>query len=76
MKSLKYLYRIGYGPSSSHSIAPYRAAKYFRKNYPDVVSYDVYLYGSFALTGKGHLTDKTIQVFIWHRSFRLALNWM
>lgn len=61
MKSLKYLYRIGYGPSSSHSIAPYRAAKYFRKNYPDAVSYDVYLYGSFALTGKGHLTDKTIQ---------------
>lgn len=61
MKSLRYLYRIGNGPSSSHSIAPYRAAKYFRKNYPGVVSYDVYLYGSFALTGRGHLTDKTIQ---------------
>lgn len=60
MKSLRYLYRIGYGPSSSHSIAPYRAAKYFRKRYPDVVSYDVYLYGSFALTGRGHMTDKTI----------------
>lgn len=60
MKSLRYLYRIGYGPSSSHSIAPYRAAKYIRKNFPDMVSCDVILYGSLALTGKGHMTDKTI----------------
>jgi len=60
MKSLRYLYRIGYGPSSSHSIAPYRAAKYLRKNYPDVVKYEVCLYGSLALTGRGHLTDTTI----------------
>ena len=60
MKSLRYLYRIGHGPSSSHSIGPYRAAKYFRKRYPDAVQYDVTLYGSLALTGRGHLTDKTI----------------
>ena len=61
MKSLRYLYRIGHGPSSSHSIGPYRAAKYFRKNYPNAISYDVTLYGSLALTGRGHLTDKTIK---------------
>ena len=61
MKSLRYLYRIGHGPSSSHSIGPYRAAKYFRKRYPDVVQYEVILYGSLALTGRGHLTDKTIK---------------
>lgn len=60
MKSLRYLYRIGHGPSSSHSIGPYRAAKYFRKRYPEAISYEVVLYGSLALTGRGHLTDKTI----------------
>ncbi len=60
MKSLRYLYRIGHGPSSSHSIGPYRAAKYFRKRYPNAIAYDVTLYGSLALTGRGHLTDKTI----------------
>ena len=61
MKSLRYLYRIGHGPSSSHSIGPYRAAKYFKKRYPDAISYEVVLYGSLALTGRGHLTDKTIR---------------
>jgi len=61
MKSLRYLYRIGYGPSSSHSIGPYRAAKYIRKQFPKMESCDVYLYGSLALTGKGHMTDKTIE---------------
>ena len=60
MKSLRYLYRIGHGPSSSHSIGPFRAAKYFKKRYPEAVSYEVTLYGSLALTGRGHLTDKTI----------------
>jgi len=60
MKSLRYLYRIGHGPSSSHSIGPYRTAKYFKKRYPDAISYEVILYGSLALTGRGHLTDKTI----------------
>ena len=60
MKSLRYLYRIGHGPSSSHSIGPYRAAKYFKKNYPEAILFEVTLYGSLALTGRGHLTDKTI----------------
>lgn len=60
MKSLRYLYRIGYGPSSSHSIGPYRIAKYVLKKYPDAIQFDVTLYGSFALTGRGHMTDKTI----------------
>lgn len=60
MKSLRYLYRIGYGPSSSHSIGPYRIAKYVLKKYPNAIHFDVTLYGSLALTGRGHLTDKTI----------------
>ena len=60
MKSIRYLYRIGYGPSSSHTIGPYRIAKYVVKNYPNADHFDVTLFGSFALTGKGHGTDKSI----------------
>lgn len=58
MESLKELYRIGRGPSSSHTIAPTGAAEIFLKEYPDAFSYRVTLYGSsFPKTGKGHMTD-------------------
>ena len=60
MKSIRYLYRIGYGPSSSHTIGPYRIAKYVVKNYPNADCFDVTLFGSFALTGRGHGTDRAI----------------
>ncbi len=60
MESLKYLYRIGPGPSSSHTIGPSIAAQYFKNKYPDVSEYRVTLYGSLALTGRGHLTDAII----------------
>lgn len=60
MKSLRYLYRIGRGPSSSHTIAPERASKLFLKEFPAASSYSVTLYGSLALTGKGHGTDRVI----------------
>ena len=60
MKSLRYLYRIGRGPSSSHTIAPERASKLFLKEFPSASSYLVTLYGSLALTGKGHGTDRVI----------------
>lgn len=61
MKSLRYLYRIGCGPSSSHTIGPYRIAKYFKKYWPEATSFEVTLYESFAWTGKGHLTDVAIE---------------
>ena len=61
MKSLRYLYRIGRGPSSSHTMGPFRIAKYVKKQCPDADHIDVTLYGSFALTGRGHLTDKAIK---------------
>lgn len=61
MKSLRYLYRIGYGPSSSHTIGPYRIAKYFKKYWSNATRFEVTLFGSLAWTGKGHLTDATIQ---------------
>ena len=60
MKSIKNLFRIGHGPSSSHTIGPDRAAKFLKAKYPDAIKIDVTLYGSLAFTGKGHLTDKVI----------------
>ncbi len=60
MQSLKYLYRIGIGPSSSHTIGPFNAAKRFLLENRDADSFKVILYGSLAKTGQGHMTDKVI----------------
>ncbi|MGL5126427.1 MAG: serine dehydratase beta chain, partial [Fusobacteriaceae bacterium] len=57
MDSLRELFKIGNGPSSSHTMGPERAAKRFLEKYPQATSFKVELYGSLALTGKGHLTD-------------------
>ena len=57
MESILTLYKIGTGPSSSHTMGPRNAAKWMRKHYPDAKKFHVILYGSLALTGKGHLTD-------------------
>jgi L-serine dehydratase len=61
MESIRELYRIGYGPSSSHTMGPRKAAEIFKKRYVSVARYRVTLYGSLAATGKGHLTDIAIQ---------------
>lgn len=61
MDSLKELFKIGCGPSSSHTMGPERAAKRFKAETEDAVSYRVELYGSLAATGKGHLTDWIIE---------------
>lgn len=61
MYSIKELYKIGNGPSSSHTIGPLVASKEFLKRYPKVDQIKVVLYGSLALTGKGHLTDYIIE---------------
>ena len=60
MKSLKELFRIGIGPSSSHTMGPQRAAKMFLQRNPNAASFEVTLYGSLAATGKGHQTDVAI----------------
>ena len=60
MDSIKKIYKIGYGPSSSHTMGPRKAAQRFLGNCPDAASRRVTLYGSLAATGKGHLTDKAI----------------
>ena len=61
MKSLRELYRIGHGPSSSHTIAPARAAQKFNSENPNASTFRVTLSGSLAATGKGHFTDKAIE---------------
>jgi L-serine dehydratase len=60
MKSLKELFRIGNGPSSSHTIGPRKAAEIFLERHAGAASFQVTLYGSLAATGKGHLTDTAI----------------
>lgn len=60
MKSLRELYRIGKGPSSSHTMGPQRAAKIFAARNRGAQSFEVTLYGSLAATGKGHQTDVAI----------------
>ena len=60
MKSIKDIYKIGYGPSSSHTMGPSFAADYCRAKHPEADFFRVVLYGSLAKTGKGHQTDKAL----------------
>lgn len=60
MESLRQLFKIGYGPSSSHTMGPRNAATIFSKLAEGASKCVVTLYGSLAATGKGHLTDKAI----------------
>jgi L-serine dehydratase len=79
MDSIRHIYRIGYGPSSSHTMGPSRAASIFKERTADAERYRVTLYGSLASTGKGHLTDTAIAgvmlpkfvEFVWEPKQRL-----
>ena len=61
MKSIREIYKIGKGPSSSHTMGPERAAKLFKKDYPHADNYKVILFGSLSKTGIGHGTDAVIK---------------
>lgn len=61
MKSIREIYKIGKGPSSSHTMGPERAAFQFMKEYPDAARYQVILYGSLNKTGVGHGTDSVLR---------------
>lgn len=61
MESIREIYKIGYGPSSSHTMGPRKAAETFLSKHPEAGSFRVTLYGSLAATGKGHLTDLAIE---------------
>jgi L-serine dehydratase len=60
MESIREIYKIGNGPSSSHTMGPSKAASIFKERNPAAAAFHVTLYGSLAATGKGHLTDKAI----------------
>src|SRR3990172_1576119 len=60
MHSLQELFRIGVGPSSSHTIGPQRAAERFLARNPSLARARATLFGSLGATGRGHLTDRAI----------------
>ena len=60
MKSIREIYKIGKGPSSSHTMGPERAAKLFKSKYPQADGFRVILYGSLSKTGVGHGTDRVV----------------
>ena len=60
MKTIRELYRIGIGPSSSHTMGPRKAAELYKERFPEATAYRVTLYGSLSATGKGHMTDRAI----------------
>ncbi|HCT16081.1 MAG TPA: serine dehydratase [Ruminococcaceae bacterium] len=62
MESLKELYKIGRGPSSSHTMGPEKACRIFKKHTPDADRFEAILYGSLSKTGVGHGTDKVIKI--------------
>lgn len=61
MKSIRDIYKIGKGPSSSHTMGPERAAKLFRSRHPEADGFQVILYGSLSKTGMGHGTDRVLR---------------
>lgn len=82
MQSIRELFKIGYGPSSSHTIGPVRAAHIFMKRNSEIKTFKVTLYGSLAATGKGHQTDVALEKafsphqveIIWNEKEELPLH--
>ncbi len=75
MESLKELYRIGYGPSSSHTMGPREAARLFIEAHPGARKVKAELFGSLAATGKGHLTDKAIREVFSENGIETDIFW-
>lgn len=81
MESITQIFKIGNGPSSSHTMGPKKAAEIFSEKNPGAEMFKVYLYGSLALTGKGHMTDYIIletlpksTEIIWKKDKNLPLH--
>jgi len=75
MKSIREIFRIGHGPSSSHTMGPARAAEIFIANNADIDRFRTTIYGSLAATGKGHLTDVAIEHKFIKAGKELELVW-
>ena len=73
MESLRELYRIGHGPSTSHTMGPRAAAQIYRTRHPHAAAYRLVLFGSLAATGRGHLTD--IAVLDVYSDTTLEIEW-
>ena len=74
MKTIKEIYRIGHGPSSSHTMAPRFASEQFLERHPEAARFEVTLYGSLAATGRGHLTDVAI-LEVLEKKAPVTINW-
>jgi hypothetical protein len=82
MYSIRELYRIGCGPSSSHTMGPAKAATLFRQRFPQAEAFRIHLFGSLAATGKGHLTDMAVRhslapldvTFLWQPEYMPAFH--
>ena len=74
MKSIKEIYRIGRGPSSSHTMGPEAAARMFLLEFPSCEKYKVILYGSLAKTGVGHGTDRVLREVFAPRDVEIVLD--
>ena len=76
MKTIKEIYRIGHGPSSSHTMAPRFAAEQFLERHPEATRFEVTLYGSLAATGKGvsanQLITKIFIIFCWNNIINIV----
>lgn len=75
MKSIKEIYRIGTGPSSSHTMGPRKAAERFIARHIDVKAFEVVLYGSLAATGEGHMTDVALLDVLEQNGAKVDLVW-
>ena len=75
MKSVKSIFKIGKGPSSSHTMGPFKAVTNYIENHPEAKSLHVTLYGSLAATGKGHLTDKAIEEAAANAELEVVIAW-
>lgn len=74
MKSLRYLYKKGLGPSSSHTMGPAKAAERFLSKHDGAERYIVVLYGSLAMTGEGHGTDRAVKRVFGNRSVEIVFD--
>lgn len=74
MQSIKQIFKTGYGPSSSHTIGPVKAAEIFLHKNPESDHYSVELFGSLAATGKGHNTDVAVKKIFHSKSIEIVWN--
>ena len=75
MKSIRELYRIGTGPSSSHTMGPRNAAEQFLSKHHNAKGFEVTLYGSLAATGEGHMTDVAIYDVLGRTDMPVKIVW-